>query len=112
MPTKTIARNPAPLRAPSKPFLTWAAVGLLPLVTLPFTAMAHGANPSGLAGELATFAVIAVPPVGLILLIGAIQRRERGRIPRGIFILLYGLATVGMVGLLLLGMLFGSGHNW
>lgn len=112
MPTKTIARNPAPLRAPSKPFLTWAAVGLLPLVILPFTAMAHGADPSGPVGELATFAVIAVPPVGLILLIGARQRRERGRMLRGILILLYGLATVGMVVLTLLGMLFGPGDNW
>ena len=95
-----------------KPLLTWGAVSLLPLAVIPFTAMAHGSDVRGWAGELATFSVIAVPAVGLLLLMGAWQRKERARVLAGVFTLIYGLWGVGMIGLLILGMMFGMGDNW
>ena len=95
-----------------KPLLTWGAVGLLPLAVIPLTALAHGADARGWAGDLATYSVMAVPAVGLLLLMGAWQRKERARVLAGVFTLIYGLGGVGMIGLLIVEMMFGMGDNW
>lgn len=95
-----------------KPLLTWGAVSLLPLFVIPFAAMANGADPRGLAGDLAACALYGVPLTGIILLIGARMRKERASILGGTFMILYGLWTIGLIAITILGLMFGLGNNW
>jgi hypothetical protein len=111
-PMTTIQNQAKREQYPHKPILTWGAVCLLPFAVAPFIAMANGADPRGLAGDLAAFAFYGAPLVGLVLLMGAWQRKERARILAGFFISLYGLWTIALIGLLILGMMFGKGNNW